>query len=227
MIDRLPEAAADQALIVGLVGAESTGKTTLARSMVQALSADSLRATRVDEFLRDFCDQHGRTPLQHEQRMIAQSQSDRITTAAAEAGVDIVIADTTALMIAVYSDFVFADQSLYAYAEAAQNQCTLTLLTSLDLPWIADGLQREGEHVREPIDELVRAALQRSGVSYSIVGGTGQRRLDAGLAAVRRAWQLHREPQPAQTRWQWTCERCGEAGCERHWLAKSRAAADE
>ncbi|MEO8280123.1 MAG: ATP-binding protein [Ideonella sp.] len=225
MSDSLPETAARSPLIVGLVGAESTGKTTLARSMVEALSADRLGVTRVDEFLRDFCDQHGRTPLQHEQRMIAQTQSDRIA-AAAQSGADIVIADTTALMIAVYSDFIFGDRSLYADAEAAQQQCTLSLLTSLDLPWIADGLQRDGEHVRAPIDQLVRASLQRSGVSYAVVAGSGKRRLDAALAAVRHAWQQHRQLQPAQPRWHWVCDRCGDTGCERHWLMQSRAAVD-
>lgn len=217
MTDNPPEAEPIKALVVGLVGAESTGKTTLARSLVQALSADGLWVARVDEFLRDFCDQQGRTPLHHEQQMIAQAQSDRIA-AAAKSGVDIVIADTTALMIAVYSDFVFGDRSLYADAEAAQHQCTLTLLTSLDLPWVADGLQREGEYVREPIDQLVRAALQRSGVSYSIVAGTGEARLAAALAAVRRAWQRHTQPEPPASRWQWRCERCGDADCERHTL---------
>lgn len=225
MSDSLPDSAASASLIIGLVGAESTGKTTLARSMVEALSADGLGVTRVDEFLREFCDQHGRTPLQHEQRMIAQTQSARIA-AAAQSGADIVIADTTALMIAVYSDFIFEDPSLYADAEAAQQQCTLSLLTSLDLPWIADGLQREGEHVRAPIDQLVRAALQRSGVSYAVVAGSGERRLDAALAAVRHAWQQHRHPQPARPRWQWVCDRCGDAGCERHWLMQSRVVVD-
>lgn len=219
-----PDAAARGALVVGLVGAESTGKTTLAGALQARLAADGRRVERVDEYLRTFCEQQGRTPRQDEQRAIAQTQTDRIA-AAAQSGAHILIADTTALMIAVYSDFVFGDRSLYADAEAAQAQCALTLLTSLDLPWIADGLQRDGEHVREPIDQLVRAALQRSGVEFAVVAGTGERRVDTALAAVRRAWQHHREPPAAPTRWQWVCERCGEAGCERHWLRQARGAA--
>ena len=58
-------------------------------------------------------------------------------------------ADTTALMIAVYSDLVFADTGLYDDALAAQRRVDLTLVTALDLPWLADGLMRDGAHVRE------------------------------------------------------------------------------
>ncbi len=211
-------------MVVALVGAESTGKSTLAQALRDTLADDGLSVAVVGESLREFCDRHGRTPRIDEQRQIAQTQSDRIA-AAASAGHDLVIADTTALMIAVYSEIVFGDTSLYADAEGAQRQCDVTLLTALDLPWIADGLQRDGPHVREPVDRLVRAALQRSGVAYSIIAGQGARRSEAALATVRRAWKLRQpaeDPAPRPPRWQWVCERCGDAGCERHWLLQSR-----
>ena len=137
----------------------------------------------VGEYLREFCDRHARTPRRDEQAAIAAEQTRRIDAAAAQHA--IVIADTTALMIAVYSDQVFGDRSLYADAEHAQRRCDATLLTALDLPWLADGLQRDGPHVREPVDAKVRAALARSGVAYSVIGGVGAMRLAAARAAVR------------------------------------------
>ncbi len=90
-------------------------------------------------------------------------------------------------MIAVYSDLVFGDTSLYAAAEAEQRRYGLTLLTALDLPWQADGLQRDGPHVREPVDRRIRAALARAGVAFEPVSGGGSARLEAALAAVARA----------------------------------------
>jgi len=42
------------------------------------------------------------------------------------------VADTTALMTAIYSEIVFGDTSLYAGVEAAQRRCDLTLLMALD-----------------------------------------------------------------------------------------------
>src|SRR6185436_17381413 len=139
----------------------------------------------VGEYLREFCDRLKRTPAQHEQQHIAFEQARRVAAAAAVH--DIVIADTTALMIAVYSEQVFGDRSLYADAQQTQRLCDLTLLTALDLPWQADGHQRDGPHVREPVDALLRTALQRAGVGYAVVSGNGPTRLQTALQAVRHA----------------------------------------
>jgi nicotinamide riboside kinase len=200
--------------VVAIVGAESTGKTTLAAALRAALATEGRSVALVSEYLREFCDHHGRTPRIDEQTAIAAEQTRRID--AARQDHDIVVADTTALMIAVYSNHVFGDTSLYPQGEQAHARCGLTLLTALDLPWHADGVQRDGPHVRGPIDSLVRAALARAGVGYCVVAGTGPARLDAALASVRRALQ---PAQPAAgPRWQWCCERCGDAACERHLL---------
>lgn len=204
--------------IIAIVGAESTGKTTLAGELQAALQQDGRSVALVGEYLREFCDRQARTPRVDEQAGIAQEQTRRIAAAASTH--DIVIADTTALMIAVYSEQVFGDRSLYDSAIEAQRGCTLTLLTALDIPWQADGLQRDGPQVREPVTALVRAALARGGLGYSVVAGTGPARLSHALLAVRHALL---EPSVldearANPRWQWVCERCGDAECERHLL---------
>ena len=202
--------------VVALVGAESTGKTTLATELREALAGPAQRVALVPEYLREFCANHRRTPQRGEQAGIAAEQTRRITEAAR--GHDIVIADTTALMIAVYSDHVFRDTSLYAAAQADHARCDLTLLSALDLPWKADGLQRDGPHVREPVDALVRAALGRTGSAYAVVSGSGPARLAAALASVQRALAPPPIDGGTSPRWQWHCERCGEPGCERHAL---------
>lgn len=208
--------AADRGFVIALLGAESTGKTTLAQALRDTLAAGPGSTVVVPEYLREFCDQHRRTPHPHEQAAIADEQTRRIDAAARNHA--LVIADTSALMIAVYSDQVFGDTSLYASAEAAHRRCDLTLLTALDLPWQADGLQRDGPQVREPVDARLRAALARSATPYAVVLGHGEARLAAALASVQRA----RAPHPGgadeadAVRWHWQCERCGDAGCERH-----------
>ncbi len=98
------------------------------------------------------------------------------------------LADTTALMTAVYSELVFGDTGLYADAlrdHAAGTDCTL--LAAPDLPWQADGLQRTGAHVRTPVDTLLRAALARAGLAFAVVAGTGEARTQSAWDALRRA----------------------------------------
>lgn len=205
-----------RAFVVALLGAESTGKTTLARDLAAALATPDTRTAWVGEALREWCEHAGRTPRQHEQRAIAEEQARRIDAAAA--GHDLVVADTTALMVAVYSEQVFGDPSLLAEATARQRSYDLTLLMALDLPWVADGLQRDGPQVRVPVDASLRRALLQSGTAYGVVSGSGTARLQCALAAVAAA----RRP-PAQagaSRWRHLCARCGDPECERHALPR-------
>ena len=171
--------------VVALLGAESTGKTTLAARWVPCSPRAAPAVRSSPRCCASSAIAKRRTPRQDEQAAIAATQTRRIDDAAASA--EIVVADTTALMIAVYSELLFGDRSLYAAAESAQRRCDLTLLTALDLPWQADGFIRDGAHVREPVDRRVRAALARAGVAFETVSGSGDARLAAALAAVDRA----------------------------------------
>jgi nicotinamide riboside kinase len=129
----------------------------------------------------------------------------------------VVIADTTPLMTAVYSQMLFNDDSLNALAMAHQAMYDVTLLTGLDVPWVSDGLQRDGPHVREPVDAAVRHMLGLSDSPYQVVYGTGEQRLNNALFCIGRqapdwAKQLER-PEPP-TRWSGPCETCGDGDCE-------------
>ena len=208
-----------RAFVIGIVGAESSGKTQLAQALRTRLAAEGLPAALIGETLREFCEQQRRTPRMAEQAAIAAEQTRRI--AAAALGHAAVVADTTALMTAVYSELVFGDASLYAMAEQAHRRCDLTLLTALDLPWQADGLQRDGAHVREPVDALIRAALQRMAQPFAVVAGSGDARLQSAWRAVHQALRLPRADdveESGSAKWHWRCERCGDADCERHLL---------
>lgn len=179
--------AAGGAPVIALLGAESTGKTTLCEDLAARFAAlpgfGPEAVGRVGESLRHFCDRTGRTPTRDEQAGIAEEQTRRIAQAARRHRV--VIADTTAVMTAVYSAFVFGDRSLHPAALAAHRQAVaVTLVTALDLPWVADGHQRDGPHVREPVDRLLRAALREGGIDHAVVGGVGDRRAASAWRAL-------------------------------------------
>lgn len=214
----------DRAFVVAILGAESSGKTQLARDLHDRLRECGQDAQWVAEHLREFCDRNGRTPQRAEQAAIAVEQTRRIDAAARRHAV--VVADTTALMTAIYSEIVFGDTSLYTMAEAAQHRCDLTFVTALDLPWQPDGLQRDGAHVREPVDALVRAALGRIGQPFVVVSGQDQARHESAWRVVCRALALptddaNAEDDGAYAAWHMRCERCGDANCERHLLPRS------
>ncbi len=221
------------ALRIAILGAESTGKTALAAALAPALAQHTgLRVTWVPELLREWCDNVGRTPLAHEQAAILRGQQERIDAAAAAH--EIVVCDTTPLMTAVYSRMVFSDLSLEARAVALHRGVALSLLTALDLPWVADGLQRDGPQVREPVDGLLRGLLLQHRLPWALVSGTGAARLQSAIDALAPLLRqrlpdqarpdgaplrglfsrLHDSPaeDPRPT---WFCESCDDPACER------------
>lgn len=204
--------------VVTLIGGESTGKSTLTRTLAGHLSArHGLRCRQVDEHLRQWCQQAGRAPLAHEQAALATRQAELIAEAAAADDADIVIADTSAMVVAAYSALYFDDDALWADALAWQRGYDLTLLMGLDVPWVPDGLFRDSPEIRQRTDALLRQALQTAGLPFLTIYGQGQDRLQQALRPLGRllgrpladdppAWGLGRAS--------WHCERCSDPGCE-------------
>jgi nicotinamide riboside kinase len=160
--------------LICILGAESTGKTTLARDL-----AAHFGSVWVPEYLREFCDVQQRTPTRDEQALILEQQLNAESTALALRSGPYVFCDTAPLLTAVYSDYVFNDQSLYPRARALHARYAITLFLQPDLPWIADGLQREGAHVRGPITELIERELTAAALPFQpIVGNRKQAAID-------------------------------------------------
>lgn len=212
-----------RSLVFAIVGAESTGKSTLAPALARRIAtASGLSCTHVDEHLRAWCEREGRVPRPEEQRAVAEAQQQRIGAAAATH--DVVIADTTALMVAVYSRLVYGDRSLDHWAaQAHAASVDHTLLTALDLPWVPDGLQRDGEHVRGPVDAALRELLAGHRIGWSLVTGSGPLRLDRAFDAVSpwlrgraapRSGLFTRLAQRDAAQPAWRCEHCDDPDCE-------------
>jgi nicotinamide riboside kinase len=210
------------ALRVAIVGAESTGKSWITTALADVLRARGQAVHTVDEVLRHWCDRAGRTPQRHEQMAIAQQQADAAYPMAQQAPDTWLLSDTTPLMTAVYSHLLFDDESLYTMALAHQALYDITLVMGLDLPWVADGLQRDGPQVRGPVDTLVRQALERSSMAYRVVYGQGPRRLNNALLALGLAGEdasaqhIREQGQFAinQGRSIWQCNDCSDPACE-------------
>jgi nicotinamide riboside kinase len=180
---------------IAVLGAESTGKTTLAQALRAALAERTGgRVAWVPEVLRLWCHNTGRTPLAHEQAAILRMQHQHIEEAATTH--DVVVCDTTGLMTALYSQLIFADTSLLARAVALQRRMACTLLLLPDLPWVADGHQRDGPHMQQRVHQALLALLQQEALPFVQVAGAGESRLQQALAAMLTA-MLHVQTQAA------------------------------
>ena len=168
--------------LICLIGAECSGKTTLA----QALAAH-FGGLWVPEHLREFCVLHGRTPRADEQALVMRAQFEQeeaVAAQASQAGCPYVFCDSAPLLTAIYSDHYFSDSSLFDCAHALHARYALTLFLCADLPWVADGVQRDGDAVRATIHSQIQRVLQAWRYPEIEVAGRGESRLQAAILAV-------------------------------------------
>jgi NadR type nicotinamide-nucleotide adenylyltransferase len=158
---------------VAILGAESTGKSTLAPAL-----AARYGTLWVPEYLREFVETRQRVPFEHDQVEIARTQREREDAMAALPDAQrYLFCDTTPLMTAVYSRIYWGRVPPDLLAMEAAHDYAYTLVAGLDLPWVPDGLQRESEEVREQVHACLLAVLRERGIPFTLLEGDLPQRL--------------------------------------------------
>lgn len=195
---------------IAILGAESTGKSTLCHGLAKRFCEAGKQAVVIDEYLREWCTTEMRTPQAHEQAAIAHEQTRRI-----HAMEDVtVIADTTALMTALYSDVLFQDFSLYQPGLEDIRHFQHVLVTATDLPWVPDSHFRDSPQGQRAIHRRLQEVLREHGIGYSMVYGNGEQRLRSAFATVMPSLAAPEAESETYNRWMARCEKCSDASCE-------------
>lgn len=150
---------------VGIIGGESTGKSTLAMAL-----AAHYQTLWVPEYLREFVDTHQRTPLAHEQFGIASEQVEREAALLAQA-TRYLFCDTTPRMTAMYSAHYFGGIDAELDALVKRHRYDFNIVTAPTNPWNGDGLMRDGDAVRQAVHALVIDRLRADSVPFLLVDG--------------------------------------------------------
>jgi len=167
----LPVARAGQPARIAILGAESTGKSTLAETLARRHGT-----LWVPEYLREFVDTMGRVPYEMDQPGIARTQRAREDAcaralAARPDAPALLFCDTAPLMTAVYSRFYWGRVPSELLALEAGHDYGLTLVAAPDLPWVADGLMRDSADVRARVHAILLEVLQARGIAYALIEG--------------------------------------------------------
>jgi NadR type nicotinamide-nucleotide adenylyltransferase len=186
---------------VAIVGAESTGKTTLAAALQQAFRArDGVLANTgtVPEFGREYTErklararaQQADFPLEKLEwssadfATIAHAQVEHENAAARVSG-PLLICDTDAFATAIWHERYMQTSSSAVQAIAASAPPRLGyLLTSwAEVPFEQDGL-RDGEAIRHWMHERFRSELERQPTPWLLVEGTLEQRTQQAMAWI-------------------------------------------
>jgi HTH-type transcriptional regulator, transcriptional repressor of NAD biosynthesis genes len=167
---------------VCVIGAESTGTTTIARAL-----AESLQTVWVEEYGREYSavklsgnDPDWRT---EEFTLIAEEQSRREDAAARRAN-RVLICDTNAFATVCWHRRYIGNHSQAVEDIARRGRCNLYLLTGDEIPFVQDGL-RDGEHVRHEMHQWFEEALGGQSVPWKLLRGSHEERLREAHQSVR------------------------------------------
>jgi len=163
---------------VVITGSECTGKTTLARAL-----AAHFNTPWMPEYVREFVATKGASPEAADVEAIARGQIAREDAVAARRP-DLLIQDTDLLSTVLYSHHYYGGCPAWIEQAAMRRAGDLYLLAGIDVPWVADGAQRDRPGERETMQELFRVALTERALPFVSLEGAHEQRLAAAVAAV-------------------------------------------
>lgn len=168
-------------LKIVLFGPESTGKSTLAQQLAQHYNT-----VFVPEYSRVYAEMSllsGTSLSKDDVLEIAEGQLKLETELLPKAN-KIIICDTDLLETKVYSEMYYDGYCPPQLEDFAMQQTTdLYLLTSVDIPWVADNI-RDKPQAREQQFYIFESALKKYKKPYEIIKGNENERLQKAIKQI-------------------------------------------
>jgi NadR type nicotinamide-nucleotide adenylyltransferase len=164
---------------IAILGAESTGKTTLARSL-----ALRFNTTWVMEFAREYMSKHDGNYSADDIVAIAKHQLEQEEQLIQTAH-HFIFTDTEFIIAKVWCEDVFANCPEWLTEQVKNHRYDLYLLTANDLPWVADPV-RVNPQRRDYFFNLYKRELDEQKLPYEIISGRYEARLLSGINAVKK-----------------------------------------
>jgi NadR type nicotinamide-nucleotide adenylyltransferase len=166
------------AVRIVVTGSECTGKTSLACELARHYGAPCSA-----EFARFYLERKGEALTAQDVDAIAAGQiaeEDRAIDQAAA----LVVHDTDLLSTMVYARHYYGGCPRWIVEAMWRRRANLYLLLHPDVPWVADGLQRDRAAERDNMHALFRSALLEIAACFVDVTGSWELRRASALAAI-------------------------------------------
>lgn len=159
---------------VCVLGAESTGTTTLAKALAQQLNT-----VWVDEYGREYSERklvNNEVAWRTQEFIQIAEEQNRIEDKAAREANRVLVCDTNSFATVFWHRRYMGTHSPAVENIARKGRCDLYLLTGDEIPFVQDGL-RDGEHIRHEMHTWFEQALGAQTVPWKLLRGTLEERL--------------------------------------------------
>jgi len=174
-------------LRIVLIGAESTGKTTLCEALAAHYGTVWVAEYGREHWENKIAAQNtppGETPAWSDDEFIhiAEEQQRRENEAATRAN-RVLICDTNAFATATWFERYAGARHPEVDAIGARDQVDLYLIPSPDVPFVQDGV-RDGEKIREWMHARFLELIRAGGTPHVLITGAWDARLPQAIAAI-------------------------------------------
>lgn len=158
---------------IAIVGAESTGTTTLARDL-----ARHYQTTWAPEFGRFYTEGKlvSGTEWQSEEFVFIAEEQNRLEDEYARHSNKVLICDTNSWATRLWHERYLGHMDKTVDERATRRHYDFVLLTGDEIPFEQDGI-RDGEHIRHAMHKRFVCLLEEEGISYRILRGSREKRL--------------------------------------------------
>ena len=152
-----------------VTGPESSGKTELVNWL-----ATRFKGEVVEEYARAYVEGLKAPYTMDDVEHIARHQL--LSYEGDFPGKEWVFFDTWLIITRVWFDVVFSSVPTWLDAAIGEARFDLVLLCAPDLPWVADGVRENGGPERERLYEQYKLEMQRFGMEWEEIRGSGEDR---------------------------------------------------
>ncbi len=161
-----------------ITGAESTGKSTLAKQL-----AEHFEAKYFPEFARQYIIQINRDYNFSDIERIAGKQVEQYNEALCTEN-KIVFLDTWLIITKVWFEVVYKKVPYWLGEVISNSKISGFLLCDTDIPWIPDPVRENGGEKRQILHEKYKKNLELFQMNYYVVSGKGHKRLQKAIKSV-------------------------------------------
>ncbi len=163
---------------IGIVGAESSGKTWLCEALAKYYNTEW-----VPEYAREyFNDSDIYNYTLDDLVRIAKKQME-LEEIGLKHAKRFLFCDTTLITLKIWAELEFKITPEFIEENLKKIKYDYYFITDNQMPWVADQL-RQNKHSRALLFQMNEAEVLKSGISYSVISGTDDKRLENAIAVI-------------------------------------------